>query len=1023
MGLEIKKHLRTNLLCGASVVASMCLGITTASVAQDDAVTDDEVEEVVVTGSRLNVNQNLTGAAPVLTVGSEEIDVRGTIRIEDLINVLPQAFSGQASEVSNGASGTSTLNLRGLGAIRTLVLIDGKRLPYGASGFAPPNLDLVPTQLIERVDILTGGASAVYGSDAVGGVANFILKRDFEGIEIDAQAGFAQNGNSVPFFEQVLAASNIEAPGSVTDGEQIFVSLTLGANTDDGRGNVTLFAQYENQNEIVGADRTISACTLGASSNPVTSFGGFGCVGSSNFRRFANFGQGAAIRAAGNVSDVFQQEDGTLTPFVGGPAETFNFGALNFFQRPQERITLYSRGHYEISDSLEVYADLAYVDNQSDAQIAPTATFGTSQWTINCDNPFIQGGQGPNGEGASLFDVFGCSLPDANGNLPTEVSGLFASHRNVEGGNRNSFLANRAFRIAGGFRGTINDRWDFDLYGQFSRTSDESIATEDFIIDNVQQAFLVTTDENGNAVCIDPSGGCVPFNIFQRGPNGESLVTQEALDFATGVGIVTGNTEQVVVGANIQSDLGEYDIKSPWSDAGVGFLVGFEWRDDSLDQRPDQISQIPGGGFTGVGGATLPVEGSISVWELYTEVQIPLVTDAPFAKEISLNGQFRYSDYSTDGNGTQNNFDTETYGLQLTWAPVEDINFRAQYQRAVRAPNVIELFTGQNTGLPNLNAAGTNANGVQLFDPCASSAPIASAAACANTGVTAAQFGNVPDVIAGQTQSITGGNPGLSPESSDTFTVGLVFTPQAVPGLSVTVDYFDITVDDFITAGIPAQVVLDNCLATGDATFCDLITRGAGGTLAAGGPGTGFQSTNLNIANLETSGIDFQVQYAFDLADVGAGDVGQIRIDYAATYLDTFDFTPFPGGDPVVCAGAFGNSCVAPVNPSYRHRALFSWDTPWDLTTTVTWRYFSGTDNQSATAPDIDSELPTVQYVDLAANYQWNERLNFRAGVLNVFNRQAPVSIGAGPPLGNNNTFPTTFDTGRFFFFGVNYAL
>jgi len=1016
---ETTKSLRKSALKGsaATLLASLILSPAMA-VAQDED--ESAIEELTVTGSRLNSNQNLVSPAPILQIGEEEIEVRGTVRIEDLVNILPQSFSGQAGEVSNGSSGTATLNLRGLGDIRTLVLIDGKRLPYGSSGFAPANLDLVPTQLIERVDILTGGASAVYGSDAIGGVANFVLKKDYEGFELDGQFGFAQNGNSIDFFEQVLANASQPIPGSSTDGEQFFVSLTMGANTADGRGNVTLFATYENQNEILGADRTISACTLGPNNGP-QSFGGFGCVGSSNFRRFANFGRGADIQGNGLVSDVFQQEDGTLNQFSGAPNEFFNFGALNFFQRPQERFTLYTSGRYELTETIEAYAEMSYIDNVSDAQIAPSASFGS--WDINCDNPLIQGPAGPGGTGQSLFDVFGCSTPLADGSLPVVAEGVFASHRNVEGGNRNSRLANSAFRVVGGFRGTIADHWDYDLFGQWSRTQDESISTEDLIVENVQQAFLLTTDADGNVVCTDPSGGCVPWNIFQRGPNGESLVTQEALDFIGGVGIVTGNTEQYVIGGTIQTDLGNYDIKSPFADAGVGFLLGFEHRNDELDQRPDEISQIPGGGFTGVGGATLPVEGSIEVTEFFTEIQIPLVTDKPFAKEIVFGGQYRYSDYSVDGNGTDNSFSTDTFGLSLTWAPIEQVRFRGQFQRAVRAPNVIELFTGQNTGLPNLNSAGVNANGVGIFDPCATDAPIASFEECARTGVTAAQFGFVPDVISGQTQSLTGGNPQLNPEKSDTWTVGVVITPEAIPGLNISVDYFDITVDDFINDGIPAQVTLDNCLQTGDPTFCDLITRGAGGTLAAGDQGVGFQQTNINIASLSTSGIDVQVTYGFELEDVGLGDAGSIRLDYAATYLDTYDFTPFPGGDPIECAGKFGNACQEPVNPDYRHRMLVTWDTPWDLSATLTWRYFSGTDNQSESAPELDATLPTRQYVDLSVNYQLNENTNLRAGALNVLNKQAPVTFSGGPPLGNNNTFPTIFDTGRFLFLGVNFKM
>ena len=989
-----------NRLCLKSLLmAGVASAIALPASAQDSDI-DDDADTIVVTGSRLNTNPNLAAAQPVLSVTDEEIDLRGTVRIEDLTNILPQVFAGQAGEVSNGANGTATLNLRGLGAVRTLVLLDGRRLPYGDSSSSPANLDIIPAQLIQQVDILTGGASAVYGSDAVAGVANFVLKRDFEGIELDILGGIAQNSNGVEFFDNILAAGNQPIPGVAWDGEELNLALTVGANTADGRGNVTLFAAYETREAILQSDRSISACALGQD-NSAFSSNGFGCVGSSNFRRF--FG------LTDDSGDVFQLEDGTLIDFVGSPQTTFNFGPFNFFQRPSERFQIFARGHYEITDNLEAYADLAFSNNSSDAQIAPTASFGFFE--INCDNPLIQ--QTP---GQNLVDVFGCTPADiAAGN---DIS-VFASHRNVEGGPRNSNLENTTWRIVSGLKGTIADVWDWDAFFQYSRTQDVDISTNDFIVANVQDAFFLVEDDDGNVVCRSGNPGCVPFNIFQRGPNGESLVTQEALDFIQGVGITTGETGQLVIGASAQADLGEYGISSPFSDAGVGFLFGIEYRDDDLDAVPDEISQIPGGGFTGVGGPTLPVSGSLDVFEIFSEVQIPIVTGQPFFEELVFSGQYRYSDYSADGNGTQNSFTTDAFGLNLSWIPVPDIKFRAQFQRAVRAPNVIELFTGLGTNLPNLSSAGTNGLGEQLFDPCSSSQPIASLAACMNTGVTAAQFGGIPDVISGQTQSITGGNPLLSPESSDTLTLGFVFTPQSLPELSISFDYFDISVEDYISAGISAQVTLDNCLATGDPVFCSLITRAPNGSLIAGTAGVGFQATNVNIANLATSGVDIQVLYRYDL-----GEYGGLRFDYAGTYLDQFDFTPFPGGDPIECAGFFGNACgdvVSPVNPTFRHRALTTWSTPADLDVTVTWRYSTGTNNDNR-GDFVEPRIGAEHYIDLSFNYPVAESLRLRAGVLNLFNNQPPLFSSAGPPLGNGNTFPVSFDTGRFLFAGATIS-
>lgn len=1001
-----KSNFIRDVLC-STVIAGFAFTAATPALAQD---AEDENEElladqedaqsqatrVVITGTRLNVNPNLEAASPVLSVSDQQIDGRGVARIEDLTNQLPQVFAGQAGEVSNGASGTATLNLRGLGSVRTLVLIDGRRLPYGSSQISSPNLDLVPTQLVERVDILTGGASAVYGSDAVGGVANFVLKRDFEGVELDVAGGIAQNGNNWDALEGVLAAGNVPIPGNSWDGEEYTITATLGANTADGRGNVTLYGSYENRKSITQDNRVFSACTVSPSSNAATSSGGVGCVGSANFRLFGGPG-----------GFFFQQADGTLVPYAGGPAQTYNFGPLNFFQRPSERYQIYARGHYEIADNIEVFADASYTDNISDAQIAETASFGIGAYSINCDNPYLAGNP-------TYYTIFGCSAADiAAGN---DVSGITASHRNVEGGPRNSRLENSAFRLVGGVRGTFADYWDFEVFGQYAETSDTSISTNDFVVSNLQQALFAVTDVNGNVVCRDPSGGCVPYNPFQR--NGtDTAITPDQFNYLQGVGIVVGETNQTVVGANIQADLGNYGLSSPFSSEGIAFLIGTEYRQDNLESIPDEISQVPGGGFTGVGGATLPVAGSVDVFEVYAELQVPLITDRPFFEELVLAGQYRYSDYNASGNNTTNGFTTDAYGVQLTWIPIDGFKIRGQYQRSVRAPNVIELYTGQDVGLPNLSAR-TNSAGNTIYDPCATANPTATLAQCANTGVTAAQYGNILDVISGQTQGIFGGNPALNPESSDTWTFGFVLTPPPLDSLSISVDYFDINVSDFISAGIGAQTTLDNCIATGDPAFCGLITRDANGSLNSGTAGVGFLLTNLNIAELTTDGVDMQVSYDFDL-----GSAGGLSLNYAATYLFSLDYIPFPGGAPIRCAGFLNNDCVAAVNPEYRHIASLGWNSDFGLDLSATWRYFSGTKNAPSAPELIDDELEAINYFDLSFNYDLVDNVGLRGGVLNVFNELPPLSASSGPPTGNGNTYPVIYDTGRFFFLGLNIKL
>lgn len=985
----IQQALSARRLCRygfVSITALTLAGLSTAALAQSEGDDSDAIEEVVVTGTRLAPNPNLASATPVLSVDADEAIIRGNVRIEDFVNVLPQVFASQASEVSNGANGTANLNLRGLGSIRTLVLVDGRRLPFGSSQVSAANLDVIPTQMIERVDILTGGASAVYGSDAVGGVANFVLKDNFDGVQVGAQYGASYNDNDDNFWRQVLEAGSQPVPGSETDGEEALYYAMVGVNADDGRGNATLYFSYEDRKEIRQQNRIFSGCALGQDNGP-QSFGGYGCVGSGNFRLFGGPGGFA-----------FQQENGDINAFAGGPAETYNFGPDNFFQRPSERYTIYGKGHYEISENLEIFGDISYVNNVSDAQIAPTASFGIGAYSINCDNPFIQ-----NNPGSLAFtDIFGCSAQDiADGTI---VSGITASHRNVEGGARNSRLENSTFRIVTGLRGSIGDVWNWEGFVQIGETRDQSESTNDFVVANLQQAFLVTTDANGNPVCINPAGGCVPYNIFQRGPSGESLVTQASTNFIQGIGLVNGSTSQVVYGGSAQADLEQYGVKLPWTDYSARVLFGLEARTDELDARPDQISQVPGGGFTGVGGATLPVSGEVDVQEFFTEFELPIISGFTGVEELTLRGQYRYSDYEATGNNTVNKFDANAYGASLAWTPVEQLRIRGGYQRAVRAPNVIELYTGQNTGLPNLSPAGTNANGVQLFDPCASDAPIASLDTCARTGVTAAQYGTILDVISGQTQSLSGGNPLLDPEEADTVTVGFVWTPDFIDGLSLSVDYFDITVDEAISAGIPAQTTLDNCLATGDPAFCSLIVRSSTGSLAAGTFGVGFQQTNINIASLETSGFDVQAVYDFDVSD------HSFRVDYAATILDELDTVPFPGGDPIECAGFFGNACTNP-GPEYRHRIVTSWATPWPVDFTMTWRHFGSTDNADVPNDPLEGELDSVNYVDLAATWEATDYLTVRGSVLNAFGEDPPIYSGAGPALGNGNTYPTVFDT------------
>jgi outer membrane receptor protein involved in Fe transport len=988
----------------AAAVASTLPGF---AFAQDDEAT--EIEEIVVTGSRLT-KSNVTSSVPLVQIGAEEINSRGVARVEDVVNILPNVFVSQTAEVANGASGTSTLNLRGLGSQRTLVLIDGKRLPFGSPFSSSANVDMVPARMVERVDIVTSGASAVYGSDAVAGVVNFITKKDFEGFEFDYQYSTNYNKNSNGYMQNLLAEADFFDPGATTTGEASLMSVMMGVNSDDGRGNITLFGTYEDMEEMLGKDRDTGACTLFGSSDPF-------CGGSSNFRRFnGTIGNGVA-------GTVFQELNGELVPFSGRSDMYYNYGAVNHYQRPVERWNLGASGHYELTESVEAYFDTTYMNNKTAAQIAESASFNRP-FSTNCDNPLLLGGNPNNNpDGVRLGDMTGTF--DANGDFISCLDWMAAgnesidvqfinSHRNIEGGPRVSTYENSTWRAIFGLRGDINDDFAFDIFGQFAATEGTRISQNDLNFNRVQQSLYIVDDGSGNPVCRDSSGGCVPWNIFTRNADGSTGVTDEAAAFIAGVGIVTGDTEQTVFGGTIEGDLTNFGIKSPMAEAGMTGLVGFEYREDYLGRLSDDISKISGGrGLTGTGGATLPIAGEIEVEEVFMELSMPLITGQPMIQELGLTAGYRYSDYTTNGNGVSNTFDADTYFAGLSWAPNDEVRFRANQSVAIRAPNVFDLYVGINTGLIELSPV--NGDG----DQCSGPNPVATQAQCANTGLSAAQYGTVDPSAAGQFNLITGGNPNLVAERGETTTFGVVITPSMIENLSIAIDYFDIEVTDAI-GSVPAQTSYDRCLTTGDPAFCANIQRDTAGTLhllneAPGGGLAGISTQNVNVATDATEGVDVNITYSLDMSDMGS-----INFDYAATFLDTNYTIAIPGDDKVECTGAYAGPCGLPA-PEYNHRFLATWVTPYDLTVSATWRHIGETDLYGLTDPQgyLEDSMEERNYLDLAATYDYSENVQVRFGANNLLGEDAPVTTSSGTGTGNNNTYPGLFDVSTYLFAGV----
>ncbi len=947
-----------------SLAVSVAVGCGAFGVAPNALGQDVEVEEVFVTGSRIQ-RANLVSTSPVTQVGAQEIQEAGITRVEDLLNDLPQVAASNSSGDANGASGTATLNLRNLGVDRTLVLVNGRRLPSGSpvggEGGGGSDLNQIPAALIERVELLTGGASSAYGSDAVAGVANFIMKDDFEGIQIGYQHSFYNHKNSNSSVQALNRANGFDVPtGSVTDGHSDDFHIIMGGNLDDGRGNITAYATYREIDAVKQESRDYSNCAL---NGDVTACGGSSTLPDGRFTDF-----GTAVN--GNSFDYIVQGN----EFVDRNGLLYNYAPANFYQRPDERFTGGLFAHYDINSKVQFYSELNFMDNQTNAQIAPSGAFFVTS-TLPCGNPFLSDQQ---------FNAI-CAN---DGLTAADTQNVYIGRRNVEGGFRNQDIRHTSFRGVFGLRGDINETWSYDMYYSYSEVSYESTYNNELSTTRITRALDAVTDADGNIVCRSALEGydtaCVPWNIFQTGG-----VTQDMIDYLQIPLFARGTTDQKVVSAYVTGDLGDYNIKLPTAENGVQVVLGLEYRKDNLDYKPD-INYQSGDG-AGQGGPTVAVAGGFDVEEIYGEVSIPLVEGRKYADELNMDLGYRYSDYSTG-------VDTDTYKVALGWAVNSDFKARASYQKAVRHPNVRDLYSPQSIGLYDMGS-----------DPCAGANPSASFEQCARTGVTAAQYGSIADSPAGQYNGYFGGNPDLSPESSETVSYGFVWTPDYISGLTATVDYYNIEITDAIST-ISPETTLTQCLETGADQFCSLIHRGAGsGTLWLGDDN--IVATNINIGFIQTEGVDFVLRYEFDLADMGS-----ISITNNGNYVIAYEQEEYPGAGVESCEGTWGGSCGAPT-PDFKNNLGVTWNTPWNLSLSSALRHIGKVEANSASQVGFSSRT----YWDLSANYDVNDDMSFRLGVQNVTDKAPPLS-NPGPSIyGNGNTFPGTYDAlGRYIYLGAS---
>ena len=1016
----------STMLCGAALVGATQANAQAAAAPAAAAT----VQEVVVTGSRIP-RQNLESASPLTIVTSGEVKAEGVVNIETLINNLPSVVASQNSTVSNGSTGTATVSLRGLGSQRTLVLIDGRRLQAGDPGVPVPDLNFIPTPLVERVDVLTGGASSVYGADAVAGVVNFVMKRNFEGIQIDAQYGFDQHENGNQDAATFLAGNPfgtgtipLKRPGDLVERNNSQVSIIMGANSPDNKGNVTAYAEYTNLQPILESSRDFSDCTI-TSTNTVS--GGpkvqHICAGSSNNAngRFNPTGQyqlvpGTAIpvlSASGKKIAIksqtnFNAPSGTFVPFSS--AADFNYGPLNYFQRADDRYNLGAFGHYQVNEHMDVYMDTMFMDDHTIAQIAPSGFFQGPTYYIPCNNAFLSAAQATSIGCGTAFEG-GVFAPNAAG-TPTNLSPAGTPAGSVAttigyrflGSNRQDDLRHTDYRIVLGSKGDLGEGWSYDVYALYS----EAIYNEHYLNDVSVTKLQNALNTVSKTQCV--SGvGCVPINIFASGAN--TGITPAMLGYVLTPGFKSGFTQEQIVEANVTGDLGQYGLKSPFAKEGVKVNLGADYRREGLEETVD--NEFSSGDLSGQGASTPPAKGSFNLYEVYTELQVPLISDMTFVKSLDFDGGYRYSNYSNIGQ-------TTTYKLAMEYAPISDIKLRASFNHAVRAPNIDELYQPDTSG----NYSGN--------DPCGGATPKATAAQCALSGVTAAQYGLIPLCPASQCNALTGGNPALRPEASDTTTIGIVFTPTFIKGFSATIDYYDIRVNGIIQ-GIPPTATVNDCILSGITSLCPLIHRDASGSLLF--PNGFVISTDQNTGYLQTKGYDLEVNYRFKVADIGMGmfaapDWGSVGINFVGTYTQNFIDQPVTGLAVYDCAGLYGPTCGNP-DPHWRHKMRITWATPWNFDISGQWRYVGGVKLDSNEGNQllnngyvniIDSHIAPVSYFDLSGNWRVKDGFTVRAGVNNILDKDPPIqgSVATQLPDGNGNTWPGVYDSlGRQFFVGL----
>ncbi|MEC4726018.1 TonB-dependent receptor [Shewanella sp. D64] len=927
-----------NNLIAKSVRLAIIGGITAATFTSSTAFAVDEeatdkVERIEVTGSRIKRTE-IEATSPIITISEAQIEITGANNVATFINELPSAgipgTTDTASNFRTSTTGISTVDLRNLGSNRTLILVNGRRHIGGSAGSPTVDVSMIPIDLVKRVEVVTGGASAVYGSEAIAGVINFIMKDEFEGIEFNSRFGDSSDGG----------------------GEEKDFTVTLGGNFAEDKGNAVVHVGYSDKSVLRSSDRDISAHDAVNST--------FGPKG--NF-----FVPGQGIITQDDTTGLWDK------PFVAAE-DGFDRNAVRLIRVPTERVQLNANIKYDLNEHVNFFSESAYSQLTSSSQLEPTIvgrfiSVGNSipNITIPINNYFVP---------TELRNAVLAGDPDA--------TDFDMYRRFVELGPRSSDVDRKVFRTAFGVEGAINDNWDYNAYYQYGSFSQSQTNGGVFNTLNFYNSLQTELDADGKVQCADSFArdlGCVPVDVF-----GAGAISGDALDWVSVDSQLTSTMKQQVFGASITG----VAFELPAGDLGVAF--GYEWRSEESKFNSDALAQS---GLTS-GNTTPNTKGDYDVSEYFMEVNIPILSDLPLAQYVGLELAYRYSDYSTIGGAS-------TYKVALDWSPFDDLKIRGGVSTAVRAPNIGELFDpGSETFRSFVDPCalggkgGTSATG-EVYQ-------VQSAAVQANCAQIPGSATLDPFALNIRSAGgLSAGNPDLKEETSKAKTVGFVYSPSQVEGLSFTVDYFKINIEDAIN-DFGAQTTVDQCVRQPDYPnnpFCDLIKRD---------PTTGLvdriNALAINVADFEVSGIDFTADYRFELP------VGDLDLGLIGTYSLSNDFVPFTGGEVVDSQGEIG----AP-DLKANFNIIYSLE---DLKLAWTVRYIEGV-NVENDSVEAFGTLPTYVYHNMQARYHFNDNLELYAGANNVFDKKPPF-LGQGVPgdATGTNTASDVYDVfGRYYYGGI----